>query len=119
EEPPHDIELVVPGEDLDPLLAAGLLVARLDDLGVVLDDVGETGFGENLLPEVVGLESVGIGRVARAIPVALVEGEEPGVLPLERGAEPHLLVIYGEVDQAAAELEEPLAWVAVVLVLLD
>ena len=35
------------------------------------------------------------------------------------GAEPHLVVVDGEVDKAAAKLEELLPWVAVALVLLD
>ena len=35
------------------------------------------------------------------------------------GAEPHLVVVDGEVDKAAANLEELLPWVAVALVLLD
>ncbi len=32
---------------------------------------------EDLLPEVVGLEAVRVGRVARAVVPALVEGQEP------------------------------------------
>ena len=34
-------------------------------------------------------------------------------------AEPHLVIVHGEVDHAAPELEEQLARVAVALVLLD
>ncbi len=41
EQLPHHVELVVAREDLDALLLAGLLVLRLDDLGVVLEDVGQ------------------------------------------------------------------------------
>ena len=41
EEPAHDVELVIAGQDLDGLLLAGLLVFRLDDLRVVLEDVGQ------------------------------------------------------------------------------
>ena len=37
----HHVELVVAREDLRPLLLAGLLVLLLDDLGVVLEDVGQ------------------------------------------------------------------------------
>ena len=53
-------KLVVTGPYLLPPLAPGLLVLRLNDLGVVLDDVGEPVAGENLLPQVVGLEAVWI-----------------------------------------------------------
>ena len=41
QEPAHDVELVVARPDLDRLLLAGLRVLRLDDLGVVLEDVGQ------------------------------------------------------------------------------
>ena len=37
----HHVELVVAREDLVALLLAGLLVLALDDLGVVLEDVGQ------------------------------------------------------------------------------
>ena len=37
----HHVELVVARPDLHRLLLAGLLVLRLDDLGVVLEDVGQ------------------------------------------------------------------------------
>ncbi len=39
----HHVELVIAREDLQRLLLAGLLVLRLDDLGVVLEDVGQAG----------------------------------------------------------------------------
>ena len=74
---PHHVELVVARPDLLPLLLSRLRVPRLHDLGVVFDDVDEPAAGEDLFPEVVGLESVGIGRVARAVVPAAVEGQEP------------------------------------------
>ena len=45
EQPAHDVELVVPRPDLDGLLLAGFVVLRLDDLRVVLEDVGEARHG--------------------------------------------------------------------------
>ena len=72
-----------------------------------------------LLPEVVGLEAVRVGRVAGAVVPALVERQEPGRLALQVRAEPHLVIVDGEVDHAAAELEQHLPRVAVALVLLD
>jgi hypothetical protein len=38
---PHDVELVEPRPDLHRALSPGLLILDLDDLGVVLQDVGE------------------------------------------------------------------------------
>src|SRR5690606_30191702 len=69
--------------------------------------------------EVVRLEAAGVRRVAGAALVPLVEGEEPRGPPLEVRAEPHLLVVYGEVGEAPAEGEQQLAGVPVPLVLLD
>ncbi len=48
-----------------------------------------------------------------------LKGRNQEALPLQVGAEAHLVVVHGEVDHAAAELEELLARVAVALVLLD
>ena len=58
EELPHHVELVVSRENLIPLLLAGFLVLPFDDLGVVLEDVGETVRGEKALPKVVCFESL-------------------------------------------------------------
>jgi hypothetical protein len=118
EELVDDIELVVAGKDLALALATALVLLD-DDLGVVLDDVGQTVLGEDLRPEVVGLEADGVGRVAGAVVPALVEGEEPGVGAFELGAHLDRLVVDGEVDEAAFELEKEVAGVAVGLVLLD
>ena len=115
----HNVQLVVAGPYLLAPLASRLVVLRLHDLSVVLDDVGEPGAGEDLLPQVVGLETVGVRRIALAIVPPLVEGQEPRFLPLEVGAELYLVVIYGEVGQAPAKLEEFLPGVAVALVLLN
>ena len=49
----------------------------LDDLGVVLEDVGQAVAGEDALPEVVGLEPVRVRRIAGAVVPALVERQEP------------------------------------------
>ena len=126
EQPAHDVELVVRAARSAPSASLSLAdvakvqsVPCLDDLRVVLEDVGEAVAGEDALPEVVGLEPVGVGRVARAVVPAEVERQEPRSLALQVGAEAHLVVVHGEVHDAAAELEELLARVAVALVLLD
>ena len=73
----HHVQLVVAGPYLLPLLASRLVVLRLHDLSVVLDDVGEPLAGEDLLPQVVGLEAVGVRRIACPVVPPLVEGQEP------------------------------------------
>ena len=119
QEPPHHVELVVAGEDLLSFLPARLFVLLFDDLGIVFQDIGQALRGEDPLPQVVGLEPIGVGRVARPVVPALVEGQEPGALALEVGAHAHLLVVDGKMHDAAAELEEQLPRVAVAAVLLD
>jgi len=124
EELAHDVELVVAREDLGSqtslaLLPAGLLILPFDDLGVVFEDVGEALAGKHFFPEIGGFEAVGIGRIARAVVPAFVEGQEPRGFALQVGTHPHFLVIHGKVDDAAPELEQQLAGIAVALVLLD
>ncbi len=119
QEPAHHVQLVVAGPYLLAPLAPRFLVLRHHDLGVVLDDVNEPFAGENLVPQVVGLEAVGVRRMARAVVPPPVEGQEPGRLAFEMGAELHLVVVHGEMSQAAAKLEELLAGMSVALVLLD
>ena len=118
QEPAHHVELVVARPDLHLPLLACLLIPGLDDLRVVLQDVGQPVAGEQARPEVVGLEAIRVGRVPGAVVPALVEGQEPRGLSLEVRAEPHFVVVHREVRHRAAELEELLAGGAVTLVLL-
>ena len=74
---PHHTELVVAGKHLAALLLARLRILSLDDLGVIFEDVGQPRRGEHLFPQIVGLEALRVGRIARAVVVALVEGQEP------------------------------------------
>ena len=92
--------------------------ALLHDQGVVFEDVGKAARGQNLAPEVVGLEAVEVGGIARAVVVPLVERQEPRAFALEFGAHPHFAFIHGEVHHTAAEGKEWLARVAIALVLL-
>ena len=119
EQAADDVELVVARPDLRHALLAGLLVLEGDDLRVVLEDVGEPARRQDLLPEVVGLEPVRVRRVAGAVVPAAVERQEPRRLAGQVGAEADLGVVDREVGDAAAELEQLLARVAVALVLLD
>ena len=58
-----------------------------------------------------------VRRVARTVVPAAIERQEPRRLSLEIGAELHLALIHREVGDAAPELEQLLARVAILLVL--
>ena len=75
--------------------------------------------GQGLLPEVVSAESLGVGRVAGASVVALVEGQEDGLLAGKLGAEAGPVLVDSHVDGAAPWPEDVLAGVPVMPVLLD
>ena len=106
---PDYIELVITGPYLP--------VVRL--LGVVLQDVGESVGGEDLLPEVGGLHPALIDRVAgAAVLLALVEGQEVRRLALQFCAELDLFIVECEVDGAPAQPEEVLLWTPGCFVLL-
>ncbi len=114
----HHGEQVIAGKDLLARLASTPLVLLLDDLSIVFNDLGEAASGQDLLPQIVCCQPGRIGWVARAVVIALVEGEKPGVLALEMGAEAHLVVIHREMHHAAPELEQQLLRITVALVLL-
>src|SRR5215510_2311448 len=79
----YHIELVVARENLDRLFQAGLRVLLLNDLRVVLDDVGDAARRQKALPEVIRLQSFRVGRIARAIVPALIERQEQRPFTLE------------------------------------
>ena len=115
EELADDIELVVAGEVEGFLGEGGAIAAGEDDK--VFDDVGEAGAGEEVFPEVGGAVSGGVGGIAFAEVVAFVEGEEVGVGFVEFGGHPDFVGVYGEVDDAAGELEEGFAGISIGFVL--
>ena len=115
----HDVELVIAWPDLHPLFVSGFLVLRLDDLGVVLQDVTQAIPCQNAFPQVVALETVRVGRIARAVVPTLIERQKPRCFSLEVGAETHLVVIHREMRHATTEPEELFTRVAIAFVLLD
>jgi hypothetical protein len=119
EQPVDHVQLVVPRPDLNGLLLAGPVVFRFDNLRVVLENVGQPIPGEQAFPEVIGLQAIGVRRVAGAVVPTLIEGQEPGALPLEMCAEADLVVVHAEVDDASPELEELLPRVTVPFVLFN
>ena len=123
---PHRVELVVARED------QGLLADGLDALGgghlPLLDleveeageDVHQAVAGQHLLPQVGGLVLALRGRrVAGAVAVALVEGQELRVLAGEPRRHPGFVGIDGEVHQRPLlEPEQRLALVALLVLAL-
>src|SRR5216683_6236126 len=101
----YHIELVVAGKDLLAPDLAGLSVLLLDDLGVVLQDVGQALRSKNFFPEVIGFEPVGIRWITCPVVPAFVEGQEPRTLASQTGTEPYLVIIDREVGHAPPELE--------------
>ena len=110
---------MIAGEYLLVALRTGILVGFLDDLRIVFDDIGKLILGENLLPEIVSLYPVRIGRIARAVTVALVEGQKPALIPFKLRAHPDLIVIHGKMHHAALEAKQQLRRATVGPVLLD
>ena len=119
QEVPHRVELVVAGPDLPTRLPPCPVVATLHQLDVVLEDVGQAFARQHLAPQVVGLQSVRVRRIAGAVVPAPVERQKPGRLAGEPGAEAHLGLVHGEMRDAPTEFEELLARVSVPPVLLD
>ena len=99
---------MIAGEYLLVALRTGILVGFLDDLRIVFDDIGKLILGENLLPEIVSLYAVRIGRIARAVTIALVEGQKPALVALQLRAHPNLIVIHGKMHHAAFEAKQQL-----------
>ena len=80
-------------------------------LGVVLKDVGQPLWGEDLLPEVGRLHPVGVNRVAgAAVLLTLVEGQEIRGIAFQFGAKLHFFIVDRKVDGAPAQPEEVLLW---------
>ena len=115
----HGIELVVTRPDLHPFCLTGLLIPGRNNLGVVFQDVGEASSSQHLPPQVVGLETVRVWRVAGAVVRAAVERQKPRGLASQVRAELDLVLVHGEVGHTAAELEQFLTRIAVLLVLPD
>ena len=103
--------------DLFFLFPPSFLILLFNNLCVVLDDVGQALAGQHPLPQVIGLDAIGVGRVSRTVIPADVEGQEPRRLTLQVRTELHLMVVHREVSHAATELEELIARIAVLLVL--
>lgn len=119
EELADNIELVITREDLNRFLGFGLFIFGGDDLGEIFDDSGEALTGEDSFPEIIGFEAVRVRRVAGAVVPTLVKGQKPGGFTLEVSTHAHFVIIDGEMNDTAPELEELFARVTVAFVLFD
>jgi len=73
----YHIELMVTGEDLHGFFLTGLIVLLFHYLRVVLQDIGKPFRCQDALPEVIGLQAMGVRRIAGTVIVTLVEGQKP------------------------------------------
>ena len=122
----HHVQLVVAREDelLHVLhhvrnLLAALRLAVVEER-VVLDDVRDRRLRQHALPEVGRLESVRVVGIPRALSVGqpLVEWHERRLLPRKSRGEEHLVLVEREVRKAPPEVQERVARIAVLAVLL-
>ena len=113
-----DIELMIARKDLFIAFFAGVGALFFDDLGVVFQNVGQALFAQNRFPEVLGRESGGIRRVARAVVPAHVKRQKPRGVVLQMGAHPHFAVIHRKMRGAAAKMKQQFSRVAVAFILL-
>ena len=90
----HAVQLMVAWPDLFHGFLLRVRIFINDDLSVILDNAGELPLRQNVLPQIVCHDAVRIRRIARAIVIALVEWQEPAVLPGKLRAEHDGLVVY-------------------------
>ena len=84
---------------------------------IVLQDVGKAAASEHLPPEIVGLDAIGIRRIARAVIHPLVERQKDRLLALQVRAEHSLAVVQSKMSKTAALGEKLLTRVSVILIL--
>ncbi|MNY12076.1 hypothetical protein D3C86_1451410 [compost metagenome] len=115
---PHGTQLMKAREHLLSSLLA-FLVFLCYDLRKALDDIGQRRLSQYMLPQVVRLDAMRIGRIARTAVPALIERQEPRRLAGQMGTETHLGIINRHVCHATSQLKQQFARVAVGLILGD
>ena len=115
---PYHAELMVAWKHLAALFFACFDILRLDDLGVILEDVGQSRRCEHLFPQIIGLKSIRVGRIARAIVVALVERQKPRTFALKLCTHFYFAIVHREVHHTAPESKQWFARITVAAVLL-
>lgn len=91
----------------------------LDHLRIILQNIRQRFLGHNLFPEIIGLDSIWIGRIACTVIVPLVERQESGRLTAQPCTHFHLVVINRKMYRTSFEVKDRLLRVAVVHVLID
>src|SRR6266568_9139992 len=79
----YNIKLMVARPNLVSLLLAGLWILLFNDLRIVLQNVGQSCRSEHFFPEVIGLETRWVGRIARTVVETFVEWKKPGCFSFE------------------------------------
>lgn len=114
----HGVELMVARENQQALARLpAVFVFFVVFVNEVLNQVEDAVARPNLFPQVGGGEAIEGGRVARAVVVAAIEGEEARGGAFEFDGEEDVVGVNGEVRQTAAVSEERFARVAVLTVL--
>ena len=105
--------------DLRLRLAPGLHIGRFHQQGIILNNIGQTLPRQNLLPQIIGLETIGIDRITRTVIPTLIKRQKPGRLALEMRTKHHLVFIHSKMRQTATNAEKFLPRIAVAFVLLN
>ena len=90
-------------KDLLELLSAGLGILFFDDLGVVLQNVGQPARGKQFLPKVGCLQSIRVRWIPSTVVVTSVKGQEPRRLAFQFRTHHRLAIINSEMDNAATK----------------
>src|SRR5665213_1084531 len=101
----YDSKLMVARKNLREPLLTGSLVFDFNDLGIILEDIGQSGRSQNLFPKVVGFEAVRIGWVTCAVIITFIEWQKPRGLASEFSAHTHFSVVHREMHDATAKLK--------------
>ena len=96
-----------------------LSIDFLDHLRIILQNIRQRFLGQNLFPEIIGLDAIRIGRIACTVIVPLVEWQKPGRLTAQPCTHFHLVVIDRKMYCTSLEVKDQLLRVAVVHVLID
>ena len=113
----HTVQLMIARPDLFDRFLPGFRIFLDDDLDVVLDDTGQFRLRQDIFPQVVRHDALGVGRIPGPIVVSFVERQEPAGLPAKFRTELDCLVIYGKMYDTALEGKQQFPGIAVFLIL--
>ena len=105
QQPLHTIQLVVTWKYLLYFLFLRLRVFFNDHLRIVLDNATQFQLGQDVLPQIVGHQTVRIRRIPGSVAISFIEGQEPAGFALQLGAEFDSCIVNGKMHHTALELE--------------